>query len=144
MNRVPGRYQIWSYQTWIGAAWCYYWRHKVTLTRTRADLTGTDDVPAWVTISYRALGDSRINLIRCGWESGYSPDNPYEIIWQYQPSGTTGSADRLDWGYTSSIIAQYGSPEVYFRNHYFPACTYIFSTNRAGIIIDWEGQGGPW
>ena len=109
MNRALGRYQIWSCQTWIGAAWRCYWRHKVTRTRTRADLTGADGVPAWLTTTYRALGVPRVNPKRCGWKSGYSPDNPYEIIWQYQPSGTTGSANKLDWGYASSVIARYGN-----------------------------------
>ena len=140
MNRDPGRYQIWSCQTWIGAAW----RHEVTRTRTYADLTGADGVPAWLTTAYRALGDPRVNPKRCGWKSGYSPDNPYEIIRQYQHSGTTGSANRPDWGYTSSVIARYRNRIGYFGNYYFPAGAYPLSTSRAGVIIDWEGQGGPW
>ena len=69
------------------------------------------------------------------WKSGYSPDNPYEIIWQYQHSGTTGSANRPDWGYASSVIARYGNRGGYFGNYYFPAGAYPLSTNRAGIII---------
>ena len=34
--------------------------------------------PAWLTTTYRALRDPRVNPKRCGRKSGYSPDNPYE------------------------------------------------------------------
>ena len=142
-QREPDRYSSWDYETWVRAAWCYYWRHQVTLTRTLEERTGSDDI-SFAEYLLLGLGGFTQPWQSCGWKAGYAASDPYEVVWQYQPDGTTAREHRRDWGYTSEVIAEYGN--VAFTHGYagYLECEIIHFTNHAGIIIDWEGQHGPW
>ena len=143
----------WDFETWITGGWCYDWRYKVTQVHTLTASTGSDGPGLFWNVVEFITGVEHIT--RCGWVSGYSADNPYEKIWKYLNPGDTDqdiSPHVLDWGYSAIVKAKYGNPAGnlggtdvgYGIPVTFDACEYAAFYGQAGILLDWEGQDGPW
>ena len=102
MRRVTEEdsYGSWDFDTWITAGWCYATSNRITIVRTVRPYTATDKPSTLTTFV------SKFKF--CNWTTGYSPSNPHETILRYQPTGTTGDNNLLDWSYISEVEAWYG------------------------------------
>ena len=75
---------------------------------------------------------------------GRSPSDPYEILWEYQPRGTTDKRDRLDWQYASRIQPWYGNYGLEFHSSNIDDRTIPYFDGPAGIKGDWQGRYRRW
>lgn len=74
--RHPTTYHGDTVYVWITARRCYDWGNRVERVRTIASTSGAD-LPA---------GAEPFRF--CGWETGKSPETPYEVVWEYiHPEG---------------------------------------------------------
>ena len=128
--------QNWEHDTWISWHWRYEWRNRVTYAYTVSTQSGADKPDILTRFIER--------FSFCGWEVGYSPSSPYEALWEYQPEGTTGTHNRLDWRFAGEIRPWYGNDDVTFDGIPIPDCSLNYFGGTANIAVDWEGQHERW
>ncbi len=137
-RKITRRYynQRWTHYTWITGHWCYDYQNRVTRAYTIASQSGADR-PEFL----RSVISS---MKFCGWQWRRSPSDPYEILWEYQPRGTTAKRDRLDWQYATRIQPWYGNYGLEFFGAPVNDCTVYYFDSPAGIKADWHGRYRRW